>query len=314
MNYAIEHITTFRYPQPVRESVMEVRLKPRLDTRQRCLSFTISTQPRSRLSTFSDHLGCEVHHFNIPEAHDRLVISAESVVELRPGPAIPATLGPGMWHRIGDLNAAGRLLDALLPSHLARPTEKLVALAHDLKLHPQSPGVRDQDPLSFVKVACATIHHNFSYDRGVTKVDSPIDLAIDHRKGVCQDFTHILLAILRLHGIPSRYCSGYLFHRAASSANTGPAQSSTQAPNPADATHAWAEVLLPGLEWLGVDPTNNVLTDDKHIKVAVGRDYDDVPPTRGVYKVASDGSSHIDDTDGSSLSVHVSVRELPAAG
>ncbi len=314
MNYAIEHITTFSYPQPVRESVMEARLKPRLDTRQRCLGFTISTQPRSRLSTFSDHLGCEVHHFNIPEAHDRLVISAESVVELRPGPAIPATLGPGMWHRIGDLNAAGRLLDALLPSHLARPTEKLVALAHDLKLHPQSPGVRDQDPLSFVKVACATIHHNFSYDRGVTKVDSPIDLAIDHRKGVCQDFTHILLAILRLHGIPSRYCSGYLCHRAASSANTGPAQSSTQAPNPADATHAWAEVLLPGLEWLGVDPTNNVLTDDKHIKVAVGRDYDDVPPTRGVYKVASDGSSHIDDTDGSSLSVHVSVRELPAAG
>lgn len=314
MNYAIEHITTFSYPQPVRESVMEARLKPRLDTRQRCLSFTISTQPRSRLSTFSDHLGCEVHHFNIPEAHDRLVISAESVVELRPGPAIPATLGPGMWHRIGDLNAAGRLLDALLPSHLARPTEKLVALAHDLKLHPQSPGVRDQDPLSFVKVACATIHHNFSYDRGVTKVDSPIDLAIDHRKGVCQDFTHILLAILRLHGIPSRYCSGYLFHRAASAGSAGAAQSSPQAPNPADATHAWAEVLLPGLEWLGVDPTNNVLTDDKHIKVAVGRDYDDVPPTRGVYKIASDGSSHIDDTDGSSLSVHVSVRELPAAG
>lgn len=314
MNYAIEHITTFSYPQPVRESVMEARLKPRLDTRQRCLSFTISTQPRSRLSTFSDHLGCEVHHFNIPEAHDRLVISAESVVELRPGPAIPATLGPGMWHRIGDLNAAGRLLDALLPSHLARPTEKLVALAHDLKLHPQSPGVRDQDPLSFVKVACATIHHNFSYDRGVTKVDSPIDLAIDHRKGVCQDFTHILLAILRLHGIPSRYCSGYLFHRAAAAGSAGAAQSSPQAPNPADATHAWAEVLLPGLEWLGVDPTNNVLTDDKHIKVAVGRDYDDVPPTRGVYKIASDGSSHIDDTDGSSLSVHVSVRELPAAG
>lgn len=314
MNYAIEHTTSFNYPQPVRESVMEARLKPRLDTRQRCLNFTISTHPRSRLSTFNDHLGCEVHHFNIPESHDRLVITAESLVEVRPGPAIPATLGPGMWHRIGDLNAAGRLLDALLPSHLARPTDKLLALARDLKLHPESPNVRDQDPLSFVRVACATIHHNFSYDRGVTKVDSPIDLAIEHRKGVCQDFTHILLAILRLHGIPSRYCSGYLFHRPTSSGNAGSPAGTPPGPNPADATHAWAEVLLPGLEWLGVDPTNNVLTDDKHIKVAVGRDYDDVPPTRGVYKVASDGSTHIDDTDGSSLSVQVSVREVPGAG
>ena len=130
------------------------------------------------------------------------------------------------------------------------------------------------------------MHRTFAYDADSTHVDSPIDEALLHRRGVCQDFAHIMLALARnyLH-IPCRYVSGYLYHRRDDRSIDG-------------ATHAWIEALLPELGWIGFDPTNNLLAGERHIEVAVGRDYHDVPPTRGVYK----GNA------ASELSVNVRVR------
>jgi transglutaminase-like putative cysteine protease len=115
------------------------------------------------------------------------------------------------------------------------------------------------------------IYEAFEYAPDTTKVDSSVDDALRARKGVCQDFTHIMLALVRPLGIPCRYVSGYLFHQ-------NGARSSE------DASHAWVEALLPTLGWVGFDPTNNLIAGERHIRVAIGRDYADVPPTRGVFK------------------------------
>ena len=122
----------------------------------------------------------------------------------------------------------------------------------------------------------ASLFNAFAYEPQSTRVDSPIDDALKSRQGVCQDFAHVMIALVRTMGVPCRYVSGYLFHRADDH------DRSTDG-----ATHAWAEALLPDLGWVGFDPTNNLIASDRHVRVAVGRDYDDVPPTRGVYQGTS---------------------------
>jgi Transglutaminase-like enzymes, putative cysteine proteases len=119
----------------------------------------------------------------------------------------------------------------------------------------------------------AGLYHWFEYVPNSTKVDSPIDDALQSRKGVCQDFAHVMIALVRGLGIPCRYVSGYLHHGAAD-----------QDRSAEGATHAWVEALLPGLGWVGLDPTNKLMASDRHIRTAIGRDYADVPPTRGVFK------------------------------
>jgi transglutaminase-like putative cysteine protease len=142
----------------------------------------------------------------------------------------------------------------------------LDALARELKLE------RGGDPLVTARKLAEDIYKVFEYSPKATRVDSPIDHALAERRGVCQDFAHVMIALTRQLGIPARYVSGYLFQDAG-------------ADRPSDgATHAWVDVLMPGLGWVGFDPTHNGLAGDRHIRVATGRDYADVPPTRGVYK------------------------------
>ena len=121
----------------------------------------------------------------------------------------------------------------------------------------------------------SAIYNKFEYNTGATRVDSPIDIALEARRGVCQDFSHIMLAMVRKLEIPCRYVSGYLFYQS---------NASYQDRSAADASHAWVEAWLPDLGWVGFDPTNNVIAGERHIRVALGRDYADIPPTRGVFK------------------------------
>src|SRR5262249_43571446 len=150
---------------------------------------------------------------------------------------------------------------------------------------------RQRDPLTLLRGVTAGIARLFEYSPRTTRVDSPIDQALVERKGVCQDFSHIMIALVRNVGIPCRYVSGYLFHRAED-------QGSGQ-----DATHAWVEALLPGLGWVGFDPTNNIIAAERHIRVAVGRDYADVPPTRGVFQ--GDARSEL------AVAVQVALSDAP---
>jgi transglutaminase-like putative cysteine protease len=270
VHYTIHHVTKFSYETPVRESVMEVRMQPRTEGSQRCVRFGLSTAPASRVRMYDDRDGNTVHHFNIPGRHSRLIVTAEALVEMSVPPPLPGSFGADAWDQIDALTAKGEFWDLLNPSYFARPTALLDDLKRELGLE------RASDPFDTLRQLTAEIYRRFEYSPKTTRVDSPIDDALRVRHGVCQDFAHIMIALVRGLGVPCRYVSGYLYRQADTSVRSSDG-----------ATHAWVEALLPDVGWLGFDPTNNLVADEQHIRVAIGRDYADVPPTRGVFKGAS---------------------------
>jgi len=270
MYYTIRHVTKFTYEAPITESVMEVRMQPRNEGAQRCIRFGLSTAPAAKVKMYPDHEGNIVHHFNIPARHAGLVLTAEALVDCAPGPELPEAIGAGAWERVDQTNASGEFWDLLNASPFARRTALLDDFASEIGLE------RGGDPLATLKRVMGEMHVRFEYSPRTTRVDSPIDEALQARRGVCQDFAHVMIALVRRLGVPCRYVSGYLFQ-----SNGSDTMSSEVA------THAWVEALLPDVGWVGFDPTNNLIAGDQHIRVAVGRDYTDVPPTRGVFKGSS---------------------------
>jgi transglutaminase-like putative cysteine protease len=267
VQYAVRHVTRFIYTAPISESIMEVRMQPRTDGAQHCLRFDLSTVPRVRPFTYRDFLGNIVHHFDVPGRHTRLTISAEALVAMSARDPLPGSLPQSAWDEL-DAGAAGdEQSDALASSRFTRATALLQEFARELKVD------RSSDPLTVLHTLTRQLFDHFAYMPYTTHVDSPIDDALDARAGVCQDFAHIMIALVRSLGIPCRYVSGYL-------------SPSLDAPDRslAGATHAWVEAWLPGLGWIGFDPTNNAVAGARHIVVAIGRDYGDVPPTRGVFR------------------------------
>ena len=272
MYYTIRHVTKFRYSAPVSESILEARMQPRSDGLQRCLSFQLAVQPKARVQFYRDYLGNMVHHFDVPGRHKQLSIVADALVDVQPGPPLPESLAAGAWDELDEMIAAGDYIEMLMPSPFGESTELLEEFAEELGVESRAEA-RRTDPLEFVIELNRLLSEKIAYVPKSTRVDSPIDHALENRQGVCQDFAHIMIALTRRIGIPCRYVSGYLFQKA------GDKTRSVEG-----ATHAWVEILLPGLGWIGLDPTNNVPADERHVRTAVGRDYADVPPTKGVFK------------------------------
>lgn len=287
MFYSIRHVTRFRYSQPVHESVMELRMQPRSEGAQSLRNFQIVTNPRAQLYAYTDYLGNAVYHFNVLRAHEELRIDVQAVVELTPRPATPATADMLEWQRYNALNLSDEHFDLIESSKFALPSRALAGFTDALGLSKP-----EGDPLTALRGLNKTIHDQFDYELGVTQVHSPIEDALSAKRGVCQDFAHIMIAIARSWGIPTRYVSGYLHHRKKGEDRSGE-----------DATHAWVEAYLPSLGWIGFDPTNNIEAGDRHIRVAVGRDYADVPPTRGTFK--GDAESEL------AISVFVEPTQAP---
>jgi len=275
MHYTIRHVTKFSYESPISESVMEARMQPLTDARQRCIRFGLSTTPSSRVRMYQDPDGNMVHHFGIPGRHARLTVTAEAFVDCESPLELPPTLGDGAWDKLDAATQGGAFWDVLNPSPFAKRTERLQELAEEMQLR------LTPDPVSTVRELMTDLHARFEYKPKSTRVDSPIDDALSTRQGVCQDFAHIMIALVREVGIPCRYVSGYLFQPGE------PARSAD------GATHAWVEAWLLDLGWVGFDPTHNSLAGEHHIRVAVGRDYADVPPTRGVFKGLSSVRSEL---------------------
>lgn len=284
-HYAIRHLTRFTYASPVSESVMELRMRPASEGSQRCLQFDVDLQPRARVHAYRDFLGNWVHHFDLPRRHLRLAVTARAQVQLEPPPLRPGSLPIEAWREVDAWADRGEHWDFRHESHFSVWTAPLLAYAAELGPLAE----RTTDPLSTVRGLMTAMHRDFAYVPKSTRVDSPIDEALAARRGVCQDFTHIILALLRRVGLPCRYVSGYIAPRALDSSD----EPTTIA------THAWVEVLLPGLDWVGFDPTNDIEAGLRHVRVAIGRDYADVPPTRGVYK------------GGAASSLEVSVEVTP---
>ncbi len=266
MYYAIRHVTQFRYSAPITESAMEVRMQPRRDGNQHCLSFELTTNPRSRITASRDYLGNIVHHFDIPGQHTQLTITAQAMVSVTP-PRELGVLQASAWNELDTLIADSDAAEMLIPSHFVRSSQALEQLARELDVR------RRDDPLTVLRDTMTGIYKCFTYMPQSTLVDSQIEEVLRMRQGVCQDYAHVMIALARDIGIPCRYVSGYLYRRITDADRVG-----------ADATHAWVEALLPDAGWVGFDPTNDMVVGERHIRTAIGRDYADVPPNRGVFR------------------------------
>ena len=266
VHYNISHLTLYRYSEPVTASMMEVRMHPLEDEYQNVVRFKLDLSPSARVQRYQDYLGNTIHLFDIPGQHDRLAIKADTTVEIANMPGLPSALLPEAWQVLEDQDFPRAAYDMLKPSHFARNSEIFEQFCREVGFQ------RLEDPLSTLIDINTRLYDSLAYDQTVTTVDSPIEVAIENRRGVCQDYAHIMLTVVRAMGIPCRYVSGYLFHR--SEADDRSAE---------DASHAWVEAWLPELGWVGFDPTNNLICAERHIRACIGQDYAHSAPTMGVF-------------------------------
>lgn len=262
--YHIEHTSHYRYQLPTRGSVMALCLQPHQDAQQQLHTFELTIEPAAVLSRERDSFGNCYHYFSIHRRHHAVKIALCAEVELRPLPSLPSSLKTEAWQEVRRWHNSFTYWDFMRPSALTSASAVLTTFMRDNSIAPT------RDPLSSLQQLNAKLFECLQYLPGSTSVESPIEQILTTRQGVCQDYTHVMLAIARRWGIPARYVSGYLYM-------TG--QQYEQVAS--NATHAWVECLLPTLGWVGFDPTNCSNRDARHVRIAVGRDYRDVPPTRG---------------------------------
>ena len=283
--YSIKHVTEFNYSQLVKESLMEVRLHPIQDEFQQVHSFNLFTKPEATINSYKDNFGNIVHHFNMPGAVNKIRVVSQSQVEILKS-SKPLLDNLSITWEVFDSevsNESESVWDMLQESKFARSTPRLnqMMLECDIK--------RLSTVTDTVLDIYSKVFEYFEYKPNSTNVYSEIDEVLEMRKGVCQDYSHVMIAILRELKIPARYVSGYLYQQV---------EEHDQSLD--GASHAWVEVFFPTIGWIGFDPTNNKLAEFRHIRLAVGSDYNSVPPTKGIYKGEGD----------SELLVSVSVNRV----
>ncbi|MCY4257170.1 MAG: transglutaminase family protein [bacterium] len=266
MKLDICYRTIFRFDSPVRESQNEMRACPVTNQRQQLLSYRISLEPSARTLSFTDYWGTRVDQFGVTDSHQSLQVTAEASVETQD--PIPLTANPP--------------LEALLePQFRDSHEEYLHPTPHTnydsaLAQEAQTLASDAKDVRSTVEAVWEFAGSRLSYQPNSTKIGDCITEIAAKKAGVCQDFAHLGVALCRSLGIPARYVSGYLF---SSNDRTG----SVSGDFVRVQTHAWFEAAIPGAGWLPLDPTNQLTVGHQHVKIGHGRDYDDVPPLRGVY-------------------------------
>lgn len=263
MRLSVYHRTTFYYGMPVSHSVNTLHLEPRTFPYQKTLSALIRVIPATRVRRFTDLFQNITHHFELPGAHSQLDIESRIKVHNLPLDVSEASRAATLKD-YSESSIRERIWPYLQDSRWVSRHPDVWRQAVDAT--GQLTSIFDQS-----MALMQWIHQEFGYEPGVTSVNTHLLDAFELRRGVCQDFTHVMLGLCRSVGIPARYASGYLYN--------GPRDTLVGA----QASHAWTEVYLPNAGWIGFDPTNNTLADERYVKVAVGRDYEDVAPVRGSY-------------------------------
>jgi transglutaminase-like putative cysteine protease len=252
MKLRIQHTTVFAYDLPISEAYTEMRLAPMDNAGQRRMLFHLFTEPHGEVIRYTDRYQNEVHYFDVLQPHEKLKVTATS-----------------------EVHTAESFIDEQreLP-----PLDKYDYLTHSAYA-PESEVFRElvdscvnwDDPMKTVLALMEKVHQSLKYERGATDVKTKADEALRIGRGVCQDYSHVMIAACRTIGLPVRYVSGYLHSpRAPESSNA--------------ASHAWVDVFVPDARWISLDPTHNCQQNANYVRVAIGRDYADTPPTRGVYK------------------------------
>ncbi|CAA6678538.1 MULTISPECIES: transglutaminase family protein [unclassified Lentimonas] len=273
MRFRVSHTTQYKYSQPASESFAELRVWPQSNASQQVLKRELIVKPDTVIDHYVDYFGNNVEFFSIPYRHGELTVTSVAEVEtcvVNP-PAVVLETQVGEARQIFN-SAQYQHYEFLQPS-------SLVPLNQHQSIRKRFFKQADEIGKALLELN-SWIFKSFEYESGVTDISTPISQVVKERRGVCQDFAHLMLAILRSNGIPARYVSGYI--EAFDPDLVDPEMIG------AAASHAWVEVYLPGGTWWGLDPTNNQTAGERHVVVAVGRDYNDVAPMRGTYKGAND--------------------------
>jgi transglutaminase-like putative cysteine protease len=268
MRVSVRHETRIDYSAPVTEEVLETRLGPFSDAEQRCERFELRVRPSGMLRPYVDGFGNNGYIVTVPGSHDYIEITTDSVVTTIEGGA----LAP---HPVRALTPLQRH-DFLSPSSLVPRDSAVNRLAGPFR--PTTP----DDFFEATERLSGRIRALLDYRLGVTDTATTAVEALRRGSGVCQDFAHLLIACCRAVDIPARYVSGYLLQDEPAAADA--ASNSWTQLSSAGASHAWVEVLSPRQGWKGFDPTHHTVAGERYVKMAIGRDYADVPPTKGVFR------------------------------
>jgi transglutaminase-like putative cysteine protease len=266
MHFAIRYLTEYRYGEPVTDNLNALRVRPATTPVQRVDDFGVRVDPETRLHQHSDYYGTTVIEFGISRPHDQLAIDVRARVATTPPPAPPETgWEPAETPEYATKAGEYRLAFGREPDSVA--VDELVGLS------------RAATPAATLAAVAELIPDRFEYRAGVTYVGSTVDDLLEAGAGVCQDFAHLALVLLRRHGLAARYVSGYLFAP----------PSGDQTDSAEVDTHAWVEALIPAPDggdpvWVAADPTNRKLAGEDHVKIGHGRHYSDVPPIKGVFR------------------------------
>ncbi len=257
----ITHTTHYRYDAPVAQSYNEARLEPRSDRHQTVLSSRVEVEPATRVVRHVDYWGSVVHHFDVQVPHTELVVTGRAVIETGGDAGEPGDVG---WDELAEPEMRDRFEELLVPTETVSWDDEIAAVAADIR-------GASANPAEAAASAAAWVNDRLEYQRGATGVRTTAKEVLEAGAGVCQDFAHLSLALLRAMGIPSWYVSGYLH----------PNKDAPLDEPLLGESHAWVAAFT-GTVW-PLDPTSLNPVAERHVRVAAGRDYGDVSPFRGIY-------------------------------
>jgi len=261
--FKIHHITRYVYDRPVKESVNEIRIFPYSAPVQEVLQNELNITGQPDLHYFHDYWQNKAAVFTLASPHPELVIESRLLVRINSSLDTYLNFNSGRDSLIQEVNQNLQLLELTKADPIGFPA--------DIELILQQIVQPWKSIAAIVQDCSHYIFQHFQYIKGITNIETTVDEILQHRAGVCQDFAHVMLQILRSLGIPSRYVSGYICPNKNGMRGEG-------------ATHAWVEAWIPGYGWAGIDPTNNVWVTNTHVKLAVGRNFSDCSPVKGTFK------------------------------
>ncbi|EJL62983.1 transglutaminase family protein [Flavobacterium sp. CF136] len=261
--FKIVHITKYQYNWPIKESINEIRLFPHHFENQEVLQYQLLITHNPDVDISADYYGNRMGNFNVLDAHTEMTIESRMLVRVNHSLKIPEIDATSVDDIREDKEKSILLLRLCYIDNIEKQNE----IENILK----EINIENKSIIEIAQQCNAYVFENFTYTKGITNIETTVDEILTLKKGVCQDFAHILLQLLRTAGIPSRYVSGYICPNESGFRGEG-------------ATHAWVEIYTPTQGWLGLDPTNNIWTMDNHVRLSVGRNFSDCTPIKGTFK------------------------------
>ena len=261
--FKIVHITKYQYNWPIKESINEIRLFPHHFENQEVLQYQLLITHNPDVDISVDYYGNRMGNFNVLDAHTEMTIESRMLVRVNHSLKIPEIDATSVNDIREDKEKSILLLRLCYIDNIEKQNE-IEKILREIN-------IENKSIIEIAQQCNAYVFENFTYTKGITNIETTVDEILTLKKGVCQDFAHILLQLLRTAGIPSRYVSGYICPNESGFRGEG-------------ATHAWVEIYTPKQGWLGLDPTNNIWTMDNHVRLSVGRNFSDCTPIKGTFK------------------------------